>query len=52
MDMAVVGNVCEITAALTKLFHLRDVVAPANVLTRIQSALSAVMSTQFVTAKD
>lgn len=45
MDMAVVGNVCQITAALTKLFHLREVVAPANVLTHIQSMLPAVIST-------
>lgn len=52
MGMAVVGNVCQITAALTKLFHLREVAAPVNVLTRVQSVLSAVTSAQFVTAKD
>lgn len=51
MGMAVVGNVCQITAALTKLFHLREVAAPANVLTHVQSVLAAVISAQFVIAK-
>lgn len=51
MAMAVVGNVCQVTAALTRLVHLWEVSAPVNVHTRVHQVLSVATATQCIRAK-
>lgn len=51
MAMAVVGNVCQVTAALTRLVHLWEVSAPVNVHTRVHQVLPAATATQCIRAK-